>query len=75
MRSRKDAVLVALQIAYEYDGWGCGHVSDMLDTYEAAGDKPPCSYDELMELSLVAAKHKREGLTFQEAEKRMLKNG
>ena len=72
MRSRKDAVGVALQVAYEYPEWGCEHVSEMLDTYESSGDVPPCDYDELMNLTMEAAKHKKQGRTFNEAEKLMM---
>jgi len=72
MKCRKDAVLLALQIAYEYDDWGQAHVSEMLDTYDDSGEVPPCSYDELMDLTMIAAKHRREGRSFDEAEKLMM---
>ena len=72
MRNRAEAVGVALQIAFEYDGWGSEHVSAMMDTYESSGDVPPCDYDELMDLTMEAAKHKKQGRTFNEAEKLMM---
>jgi hypothetical protein len=71
VKRRHDAILLALQIAFEY-AWGPEHVSGMLDTYEDSGETPPCSYDELMELTLIAAKAKRDGCTFNEAEKLMM---
>lgn len=72
MNSRNDAVLLALQIAFEYENWGPEHVSDMIDTYDATGEKAPCSYDELMDLTLIASKAKREGRSFEEAETLMI---
>ena len=73
MRSLRDAIGVALQIAYEYPGWGPEHVSEMLDTYEASGENTPCCYDELMELALAADELKHQGLTYDEAESELLK--
>ena len=71
MRNRAEAIGVALQIAFEYE-WSPEHVSEMLDTYEASGERAPCDYDELFELTMAASKHKQDGLSFNEAEKLMM---
>ena len=73
MKSIKDSIGLALQIAYEYENWNEEHVSDMLATYTSCGDKPPCSYDELMDLAIEAAEYKQKCITFSDAEKLMLK--
>ena len=73
MRSRKDAVSLACQIVYEYDNWGAEHVSDMMATYDACGDRPPCTGDELMDLCMAVAVHKKNGLSYAAAGAAMLK--
>ena len=73
MRNRAEAVGVALQIAFDYPAFGAEHVSAMLDTYESSGaTPPPCDYDELMALTMEASEHKKQGRTFNEAEKLMM---
>lgn len=70
--NRKDAVLLSLQIAYEYPDWGWEHISDMFATYKESGDKPPCTPDELHDLATKASRLKRDGMSFEEAEKAMI---
>lgn len=69
----KTAIGVALQIAYEYPKWGSEHVSDMLATYDSTGERAPCDYDELMELTSAADALRRHGKTFSEAQAELLK--
>ena len=71
MKNKKNAIGLALQIAYEYDNPDWEHVSDMLATYE--DEAPPCNGDELHDLMTAGLKLKKEGKTYQEAEKEMLK--
>jgi hypothetical protein len=71
--NKRNAVGLALQIAYEYPDWGDEHVSEMLDTYQHTGEKRPCNYDELMMLTSQADRLKKQGLSFDDAEKKMLK--
>lgn len=73
MRSRKTAIGVALQLAYEYPEWGPEHVSDMLATYDATGEEAPCDYDELSELANAATALKRQGKSFSDAQAEMMK--
>jgi len=66
------SVGLACQIAYEYENWGWEHISDMLATYERP-EKPPCDGDTLYFLCTKAAQHKKDGLSFDDAEKEMMK--
>ena len=70
---KKDAVGLALQIVYEYEDWTEEHVSDMFNTYAECGDTPPCTGDDLEDLCYEADALKKKGLTYNEAEKTMLK--
>lgn len=73
MRNLETACGVAAQIVFEYPGWGDEHVSDMYNTYRDCGEKPPCSGDELMDLTVAAERLKKSGLTYSETEKELMK--
>ena len=68
MKSLEDAVGVALQIVFEYPDWTQEHVEDMFKTYESSGEEPPCSFDELEDLTIKAGKLKNSGMTWDQAE-------
>jgi len=69
MKNNKKAIGLALQIVYEYENWGWEHISDMLATYEDT--KPPCDGDELHDLCVIADRHKKAGLSYDDALKEM----
>lgn len=72
MKNKTKAVLLSLQIVYEYPEWGWEHISDMLSLYESP-EKPPCDGDELWDLCIIASRHKKAGLSYDDAKKEMLK--
>ena len=72
MKSYTDAVGLALQISFEYPDWGDEHISEMLQTYKHTGEPVPCNYTELQDLAVKADRLKREGKSYNEAEKELL---
>ena len=72
MRDKKAAISVACQLAFDYEDCGQEHISDMYNTYRECGDTPPCSYDDLEDLTYEALALKKENKTWDEAEKILL---
>jgi len=72
MRDKKAAIGLACQLAFEYDPCGDEEISDMYQTYRDCGDKPPCSADELQDLTYEALALKRENKGPEAAEKLLL---
>jgi hypothetical protein len=71
MKQKKNAILLACQIVYEYENWTVEHISDMLNTYEPPS-VAPCDGNELMDLCYKIMKYKKEGKSFEETKKIML---
>ena len=69
--AKKDAVRLALQLAYEYENPDWEHVDDMIATYE--DDRPPCTGNDLYDLMMKGVKLKGEGKSYQEALKLLCK--
>lgn len=72
LRNPEKAVGVACQIAFEYDNVGWEHVSDMYATYRECGERPPCSADDLGDLTFEAVRLRQDGKSYEEAEKELL---
>lgn len=69
----KDRYELAAQIVFEYENFGQEHISEMYQTYEESGDKPPCTFHELEDACYVIKRLKNEGLNFQDAVTRAVK--
>ena len=67
MANNKQAVGLACQLAYEYENVGWEHIDDMMATYE--DERPPCSGNDLYDLTMEAVKLKDDGKTYQQASK------
>lgn len=66
-RFSKPTLELAAQVVFEYPEWGDEHIQEMLATYRACGDKPPCTADQLEDACKLLQKQKDAGLNFQEA--------
>ena len=60
------------QIAFEYEGFGWEHISDMMATYEDGS--PGFDGDDLMHASNLAKQAKDQGMGYEEAKKYVKKN-
>ena len=63
---------LACQIAFDYEGFGWEHISDMMATYE--DNSPDFDADDLMNASNIAKKAKDLGMSYEEAEEYVKKN-
>jgi hypothetical protein len=69
---KKALVETAVQLAYEYENWGCEHVSDMFDVCRQDGP-PGFTEDDLYEAAMKAKKLKASGKEYTEAITEMMK--
>jgi len=68
----EDIAGAAAQLVFEYEGWGCEHVSDMFRTYEECGETAPCDFDSFGEACALMQKYKDEGLDYFTAQKKLV---
>ena len=64
---------LACQLGYEYENPGWEHIDAMLETYTDQGEPIPCDADDLYDFTMKAAQFKKDGKTFDEAEKELAK--
>jgi len=62
-----DIVGTAVQLAYEYEGWGCEHVYDMYEAVKTMRKKVGYTVEDLHDVAHLAQKKKDSGMKYSEA--------
>ena len=68
-KAKAELVGTAVQIVFEYPNWGQEHVSDMFNL----GERLPFTYDDLEDLTFAADKLKKQGSSWEETEKVLMR--
>ena len=69
---KAELVGTALQIVYEYPNWGAEHIEDMYQAVKQGG-RPKFSIDDLEDMTVKAARVKKTGKKWKDAEKELMR--
>jgi hypothetical protein len=71
-KANKALVSSALQLGFEYPDFGDEHLMDWFAMYREQGETPPYDYGELQDMAYNVILLKNEGLSYKEAEAKLL---